>query len=82
MERFGKLNERDYYTVGIIDYIYFHQDRNKNYDYIPSAANPNNLIAVHDDYPVDITARYIKNTLNGKLNGWDMEGQENGFNLY
>ncbi len=82
METYATLNDNETYTIGVIDYLYFHQDRNKNCNYFPSAANEENILGIEDDFPVDITARYIKNRLGGKLVASTASGTANGFDLY
>ncbi len=81
-ETYATLNDDTYYTCGIIDYVYYHRDTNKDFDYFPSATNPENIIHEYVDYPVDITARYLKNTLHGEINGLDFEQDSPGFCLY
>ena len=81
-ETYATLNDGEMYTIGVIDYLYFHQDRHKNCNYFPSAANEENILGIENDFPVDITARYIKNRLGGTLISSSVSGTANGFDLY
>lgn len=79
---YGTLNDNDYYLAGIIDYLYFHQDENKIYNYFRSASDSNNVVGIENAYPVDITADYIKENLKGVITSTDFSGVNNGFNIY
>ncbi|MDY6093832.1 MAG: hypothetical protein SPI58_02175 [Candidatus Enteromonas sp.] len=80
--QYATLNSNDYYLVGVIDYLYFHQDENKIYNYFSSASNSSNVLGIETAFPVDVTAKYVKGTLGGSVNAADFTGKENGFNIY
>ena len=72
-----QLNE--YYQVAVIDYVGLHQNTSKEYDNFNSLNNDGEIIATYETYPVDITADYIKNDLNGIVNVRDYYSSAPGF---
>jgi hypothetical protein len=47
------------YTVAVIDYLLFHINENKQYNYFPSYKEEN-IIGKIDEYSVDILCNYLK----------------------
>ena len=73
-----------YYTVAIIDYILFHQNTSKQFDYFTSLNEDfdNKIIATYETYPFDLVFDYIKNDLNGQVNVADFTSSSQGFGCY
>ena len=77
----GQFESNKYYTVACIDYVFYHQNEAKYYNYF-SSLNTNfesKIVAEYVDYPFDITFDYIKNTLNGEVNASDFLNSSPGF---
>ena len=80
--RFGKIDDDTYYTIAVIDYLLYHQDTSKQYDYFMSLnGHESNIITEFDDYPVDLSAEYLK-TLGGSVSYLDFASNAPGYNLY
>ena len=80
--RFGKIDDDTYYTVAVIDYLLYHQDTSKQYDYFMSLnGNGGEIIAEFATYPVDLSADYLK-TLGGSVSYLDFASNAPGYNLY
>lgn len=63
------FNADEYYTIACVDFILFHQNENKVYDYF-SSLNDNfaeKIIADYEDYPFDIMFDYIHDDLEGHV---------------
>ncbi|MCQ2742657.1 MAG: bifunctional metallophosphatase/5'-nucleotidase [Bacilli bacterium] len=78
--KFGTLKSNEYYTIAVIDYLAYHQDYNKSYDYFPSFKEEN-VLAVKETYPVDLTYDYFK-SIGPNINSYDFSGADKGFGIY
>ena len=72
------------YKIAVIDYLLFHQNDRKEYDYFPSmGSGQGEVLRFYEEIPVDITFSYIKNTLQGTIDAGKYDGSRSrGFNLY
>ena len=72
------------YKIAVIDFLLFHQNDRKQYDYFPSMGTGESTLLKHyEEIPVDITYEYVKNVLHGTIDAYKFNGgTENGFNLY
>jgi 5'-nucleotidase / UDP-sugar diphosphatase len=77
---YGTLNASTYYTVAVIDYLVYHQNIYKSYDYFPSLLE-SNVVAEYNAYPVDITFDYFA-SLGGTISASSFDDSATGFNLY
>ena len=73
-----------YYTVAIIDYILYHQDTSKRYDYFQSLNEDreNKFIAEYETYPYDLLFDYIHDDLGGIVNPEEFTSGAPGFDRY
>lgn len=74
------LANNEYYEIAVIDYLAYHQNNSKEYDYFPSMEDSSNVLAEFPTYPVDLSAEYIVDTLGGKLVYSDFASTSPGFN--
>ena len=75
------LDGATYYYVACIDYVMYHQNESKRYNYF-SSLNTNfasKIVAEYEDFPFDIAFDYIKNDLNGKARYSDFRSSNDGF---
>lgn len=83
VDRYSTLIDNTYYTVALIDYLYYHQNIQKKYDYFPSLNGLNPVFhGEYETYPADLTFDYVKNVLNGNVNAADYTSSAAGFDLY
>lgn len=74
-------NSNDLYTVACIDYVLYHQNESKIYNYF-SSLNTNfdsKIVADYEDFPFDITFDYVKNNLGGTVTASDFLNSSSGF---
>lgn len=79
---YSSLSDSQYYLIAVIDYLAYHQNEGKSYDYFSSMVNESNIIAEYKTYPVDLTADYVKNECQGQINASDFAERATGFNIY
>ena len=80
--RFATVDDDAYYTVAVIDYLLYHQDTSKQYDYFMSLnGHEDHVLAEFETYPVDLSAKYLK-TLGGSVSYLDFASNAPGYNLY
>ena len=80
IDNYSSLESNKFYTIAVIDYLYYHQDTNKNYNYFPSAKNQ--IIEIENTHPYQLTFDYIKNQKNSTINSSSFSANAKGFNLY
>lgn len=71
--KYESYENNETYTIAVIDYLLYHQDVNKRYDYFQSL-NTNldsHIIADYEVYPFDILFDYIHDNLDGVVNAVD-----------
>ena len=77
---YGNIVSTSYYKIAVIDYVAYHQNIDKEYNYFNDLNNhPENILAEYDTYPVDVTFDYFK-TLGGTINSSSFSGT--GYNIY
>ena len=80
--RYASLEDDSYYTVAVIDYLLYHQNNKKEYDYFQSLrGHEDHVLAEFETYPVDLSADYLK-TLGGSVSYLDFASNAPGYNLY
>ena len=58
------------YLVAVIDYLFYHQDGNKRFNYFRGLnSGKTYMVAEYEDYPADIAYYYCKDNLGGTING-------------
>ena len=69
------------YTIACIDYVLYHQNEQKRYDYFPSLNEKfdSKIIAEYEDFPFDIAFDYIKDDLQGVVLASDYTDSSPGF---
>jgi len=83
LDSYSTLEDKQDYLIAIVDYSCLHQNIYKNYDaFVELNGEPERIIASYENYPVDITADYIKNTLHGEVKVSNCFGTNKGFNIY
>lgn len=75
--------EEGEYLVACIDFLLYHQNEDKVYDYYPclNGQLEERIIAEYDAYPYDLTFDYIKDDLGGQVNPSDFLNTCEGFTL-
>ena len=68
------------YLVAVIDYLAYHQNAKKRYNYF-SSFDPSKVVAEYETYPVDLSAEYLK-SLGGKIDVSEFSPTATGMNLY
>lgn len=71
--KYESYENNETYTIAVIDYLLYHQDVNKRYDYFQSM-NTNldsRIVADYEVYPFDILFDYIHDNLGGVVNAAD-----------
>ena len=70
-----------YYTIACIDYVLYHQNNNKSYNYFYSLNEDfeNKIIAEYETYPFDLTFDYIHDDLEGYVDATLYNGNPNGY---
>ncbi len=84
VETYATLDSETIYRIACTDYVLFHQNTKKVYDYFPSL-NPNgggSVIEIYEDYPFDLTFDYCVNELKGVIVADDFANTAPGFGLY
>ena len=67
-----KLENTETYTFAVIDYLYFHQNESKQYNYFYGLSKGRvETIDIKKTYPFDLTFKYIKNQPNSTINARD-----------
>ena len=80
---YPSLDADKYYTVAVIDYLFYHQNEAKAYDYFYDNNFKTDIYEVDESYAVDITFAYVENELAGVIDASNYRGQTSrGFNLY
>ena len=69
-----------YYTVAVIDYLVYHQNAYKQYDYFPSFSEER-IVTELKQYPFDILFDYIHDDLNGVVNPSEYKKSNPAFNI-
>ena len=84
LDTYGSLNPNSFYTIACIDYVLYHQNTTKRYNYFYSLnkGNGGSIIQDYEDYPFDITFNYMKNDLDGFINASDFLDSSPGFGVY
>lgn len=77
---YSSLENNKIYTIAVIDYLYYHQNANKTYNYFPSSENK--IIAIESTHPYQLTFDYIKKQSNSTINSSSFRANSEGFNLY
>ncbi len=80
IDNYSFLENNKFYTIAVIDYLYYHQDTNKNYNYFPSAKNE--IIGIENTHPYQLTFDYIKKQKDSVINYSSFSANAKGFNLY
>lgn len=58
---FANLNDDQTYLVAVIDYLAYHQDTKKRYNYFPGLnSGEDTIVKEYEDYPMDISFEYLK----------------------
>ena len=72
------------YTIACIDYVLYHQNVQKQYNYFPSLNDDfeTKIIAEYDIYPADLTFDYIKNELQGSVVASEFRNSSPGFGSF
>ena len=75
------FEEEEYYTIACVDYVLYHQNNLKSYNYFPSLNQNAATHILHDyeDYPFDLAFDYIHDTLEGAVNADDFRSTSPGF---
>lgn len=83
-EKYRYLDPDAYYDVGVIDYVLYHQNVNKVYDYFPSLNDfgGGKIYAEYERYPFNLAFEYIKENLHGEVNASFFKSGSNGFSIY
>lgn len=67
-----KLENTETYTFAVIDYLYFHQNESKQYNYFYGLGKGRvETLEIKKTYPFDLTFKYIKNQPNSTINARD-----------
>ena len=73
------LVDSQYYKIACIDYLVFHQNVGRNYDYFPGLGNGSDtILATYETYPVDLVFDYIQNELHGVIDASDYNSGQPG----
>ena len=82
LSRFATLNSDQYYDCAVIDYIFYHMNNEKTYDYFPhnNPGGGNQVIDVKKTYPYDLVFDYLKTK--ETIRASDYSGTQNGFDCY
>lgn len=77
----GQFESNKLYTIACIDYVLYHQNTNKQYNYFNSLNYDfdTKIVAEYEDFPFDITFDYVKNDLSGQVNAEDFLNTSPGF---
>ncbi len=71
LSKYGSLDDDKTYTIAVIDYLAYHQDAEKRYNYFPGlGTGEDTIIEEYDDYPMDISFAYLEtlgNTIDASL---------------
>ncbi len=83
-DRYSILDPNAIYQIACIDYIAFHQNEQKVYDYFPSlnSGEGGEAIATYHTYPFDLAFDYCVKDLAGVINANDFSNTSPGFGLY
>ena len=82
IETYGIIDTKQTYRIAIIDYLFYHQNEKKAYDYFPSLNTGAAKVVVDvEEYPVDIAYDYFVNACQGKVNASDFGSGEH-FNRF
>lgn len=84
VEAFGTLDPNSFYTCAVIDYLFYHMNVNKEFDYFKGnrPGGGNEVIKEYVTYPYELIFEHFKNAPQNTLNVVDYRGTENGFDLY
>lgn len=62
------LDKNTLYTFAVIDYLFYHQNESKNYNYFPGLSSGRiEVLSVEKTYPFDLTFEYIKKQPNSTI---------------
>jgi len=76
----NRFSPNEHYLIACVDYILYHQNDKKEYNYFPSLNdNPDAIVADHEDYPFDLAFAYIHDNENGDVNASDYLNSCPGF---
>ncbi|MBQ9457464.1 MAG: bifunctional metallophosphatase/5'-nucleotidase [Bacilli bacterium] len=79
---YGTLEPNQIYRIAVIDYLFYHQNEKKVFDYYPSLnTGEAKVVADVPEYPVDIAYDYFVNACEGKVSASDYGGGDH-FNHY
>ena len=83
-ERYPSIEEDRFYTIACTDYVLFHQDREKKYDYFSSLneGRGGQVKEIYYEYPPDIFFDYCVNTLHGQIDASAFLNTSPGFHLF
>lgn len=84
IEAYGTIDRNATYRIACTDFVLFHQNTKKVYDYFPSL-NPDGggtIIEIYEDYPFDLFFDYCVNDLQGVILADDFANTALGFGLY
>lgn len=84
IERFGQIESNSFYKIAVIDYLIYHQNVSKTYDYFYSlnSGNGGKIIREYPIYPFDLVYDYISKDLNGTVSASLFSNSAEGFHLY
>ncbi|MCR5348470.1 MAG: 5'-nucleotidase C-terminal domain-containing protein [Bacilli bacterium] len=72
----------EFYEIACIDFILYHQNDKKSYNYFPSLNDyPDHILRDYEDYPFDIAFHYISEDLGGEVNANDFLNSSEGFGV-
>ena len=82
--QYATLDSNQYYTCAVIDYLYYHMNADKQYDYFKGnrPGGGNSVIEVYDTYPYELIFGLFQKTPGNTINPQSFRGQANGYDLY
>ncbi len=82
--QYATLDSDQYYTCAVIDYLYYHTNADKQYDYFKGnrPGGGNSVIEVYDTYPYELIFDLFQKTPGNTINPQSFRGQANGYDLY
>ena len=82
--RFGTIDADKYYTCAVIDYLFYHTNVTKQYDYFKGnrPGGGNEVVAEYVTHPYELIYDYFKTAEENTIDPITLSGRENGFDLY
>ena len=80
-DAYPTISPSSYYECAVIDYLYFHMDVNKHYDYFTNNASGNEVLDIYETmHPYALIRSHLKEK--GTISASSYAGISNGFDLY